>query len=173
MINKNGVCLVGLAPTNYIPRYKIWTLNEGLNLYPDAKMVFQIHNIEYLKSYKNRFTNNNHYEELISYKIPIAMQDDYDGIEMSFKLPIEEIIQEFKFKLFNSTLDYMIAYAIYKGYKNIDILGVDMSTISEYSKQKYSLLFWFGMAKSKGIKISIKSNYFWNENDKKLYGYEV
>lgn len=173
MYNKNGVCLVGLAPTKYTSQYKKWTVNEGYYIYKDSQLTFQLHKYNHLKELNNRYTGQNYIEELKKCEIPIFMHDDYKDIPMSMKFPINELMRYFKTKLFNSSIDYMLAYAIYKGYKDIDIIGVDMKTIAEYSKQKPSLLYWYGISKMLNVNVNIKSDYFWNEDDKKIYGYEV
>lgn len=171
--------ILGLAPTNEIINYEneIWGVNEAYSIYKCNK-IFEMHKREYSNKYINRYTRNSYIEELKHLNIPIYMQNRYKDINTSIKYPIEELINYFSHMhqnklLFRSSIDYMLALAIYKGYKEIDVIGVDMATITEYRKQRQSLLMWYGIALSKKINIQIKSKLFWREEDKELYGYDT
>ena len=56
---------------------------------------------------------------------------------------------------FNNSISYVIAYAIYKGYKEISLYGMDFQTLAERKIKQYEnvreLIFF---AKGKGIKIT-------------------
>ena len=49
----------------------------------------------------------------------------------------------------------MVAFAIYEGFKEISVLGVDMATNSEYQAQRPSVEWWLGLAEGLGIKVYI------------------
>jgi hypothetical protein len=67
--------------------------------------------------------------------------------------PIDEIIKYFGVDYFTNTVDYAIALAIYKGFKEIGIYGVSMIGGSEYAYQKPGVEFWIGQALGRGVKI--------------------
>jgi hypothetical protein len=77
---------------------------------------------------------------------------------MSVKYPVEEIISEFGIDYFQSSVDFMLAMAIYEGYEEIYLYGVDMSVAGEYETQKPSGSFWLGVAKGRGINIFLPDN---------------
>lgn len=83
--------------------------------------------------------------------------------------PLNEIVKEFGSAYFTNSISYMIAYAVYKGYKKIELYGVDMSARDEYINQRGSVMYWIGFARAKGIDVYIASGI-----DKPffLYGYE-
>lgn len=57
--------------------------------------------------------------------------------------------------MFQSTIAWMIAYAIERGAKRITLLGVDMGYQSEYGKQRDGLFFLLGQARAYGVEIEI------------------
>ena len=60
---------------------------------------------------------------------PIVSWQDY----ADEKYPLEQIIKEFKSAYFCNSICYMLALAIYQGYKKLKIYGVDHAIGSEYS----------------------------------------
>ena len=69
--------------------------------------------------------------------------------------PFKEIEKMVGGHYFNNTVSYLIAYAIYKGYKEIALYGMRFDSIAEQKIKQYEnvreLIFF---AKGKGIKIS-------------------
>ena len=58
--------------------------------------------------------------------------------------------------------------AIEKGYKEIGIYGIDLSTTKEYQEQRPSVLYFIGLAKGLGIEI-ILPNYCKLFDKERLY----
>lgn len=56
---------------------------------------------------------------------------------------------------FTSSIAYMLALAIYEGYEEIGIYGVDLVTDGEYAYQRPCVEFLCGFAQGKGIKLTI------------------
>ena len=83
--------------------------------------------------------------------------------------PIDDVIASVESSYFTNTISYMLAYAYYKGYKNISIYGVDMLVDSEYNFERPSVLYFMGYLRGKGVKIYI-SNYI--DKPLFLYGYD-
>ena len=77
---------------------------------------------------------------------------EFEGLEFK-KYPIREILDEFGETLFNCSMDYMLAYAIYKKYEQIDVYGANLAMDEEYYYQRPGVEFWRGYARGKGIDI--------------------
>lgn len=84
-------------------------------------------------------------------------------ISMSVPYPLDDIVKFFTEKGFSielcryltNTISYEIVLAIYLGFKEIQIWGVDMSAGTEYAGQRPSCEFWLGVAKGMGINVFI------------------
>ena len=160
----------------------IWVFNEALNQehFTRADAVFQMH-LEAIWRNPNNRNDSNHYKWLSSGDTPtIYMQDKYDDVPMSERYPLDEIVTEllqpFEWtspnrtgnKYFSSTFCYALALAIYKGYDEIEIHGVEMETDTEYRYQRDGVTFWIGLAVGRGISVRPFMKIF----DFPLYGYE-
>ena len=153
------------APIN--EDYEFWALNDMYKVVPVERISrwFEIHKCDTVE------TKTQHIQVLSQLSIPIYMQEQHPEIPTSVKYPLETLIEHFGRRFFNSTIDYMIALAIYEGYQDISIYGVHMSYMEEYGEQRPSCLYWLGVAEGKGIKIHIPDDSdllksYW------LYGYE-
>lgn len=96
--------------------------------------------------------------------IPYIDRDNY---------PLNEIVKAFGTDYFNSTVDYALALAIHEGWKQVDLYGVNMANMTEYSHQKPGAEFWVGYAMGRGIKVNIhgKMSSLLKTHDGKIYGY--
>lgn len=71
--------------------------------------------------------------------------------------PLNTIIEKFKTNYFNNSIAYMIAYALYKGYKQINLWGVDIEKRSEYEFERPCVLYWIGIARGYGVQVNTSS----------------
>lgn len=126
---------------------EIWGLND-LILNRDLSLLFDVHNSIPKKNIDKCNQRN----------VPIITLNSNELINENIIYPFKEIIKYFDTDLFTNTIDYMIAYAIYKNYEEIDIYGVSMGSVYEYKFQKPSLEFWCGYAMGRGIKVNIKGD---------------
>ena len=87
-------------------------------------------------------------------------------VPMSVPYPLHEIIAFFNEKIgldlslcryLTNTITYEIVLAIYLGFKQIEVWGVDMSLGDEYEAQRPSCEFWMGIAAGMGIKVFVPS----------------
>ena len=174
------LCILGTAQTlKEAPineDYEFWALNDMYKVVPVERISrwFEIHKWDMAE------TKTQHIQVLSQLSIPIYMQEQHPEIPTSVKYPLETLIEHFGRRFFNSTIDYMIALAIYEGYKDISIYGVHMSYMEEYGEQRPSCLYWLGVAEGKGIKIHIpddsdllKSYWLYGYEDKKRKDLEV
>lgn len=126
--------------------------------------VFQLHKPQIFKNKANR-NDKNHYAWLNqNTKAVVFMQDAYEDVPASVRYPLDEICAELlpnlkrgdkQIRYFSSSVDYAIALAIYRGYRRIEIYGVEMATNTEYVGQRMGLGLWAGIAISKGIEVVI------------------
>jgi hypothetical protein len=89
--------------------------------------------------------------------------------------PFQEILDEFQTDYFSNTVDYAIALAIYEGFKEIDLYGVNMAVDTEYEFEKPGVDFWCGVAIGRGVKVTVHGNSstIMKTRDGFLYGYGI
>ena len=87
--------------------------------------------------------------------------------------PYKEIVDFFKIDYFSNTIDYMIALAVYKGYTNIDLYGVNMVLEGEYAYEKPGVDYWCGRAMGMGVIVTPQGTQstIMRTRDRKVYGY--
>lgn len=172
---------------------EIWLFNEAPNAkdeqgklkYPKCDLFFQMHHEAIWKNPKNR-SDKEHYSWLVSGKTPpVYMQEAYPEVPQAMRYPIEEVLsltskvsvvvdrEEKQFKYFSSTPDYALAMAAYlckkgKGYKRIEVWGIELETESEYIYQRMGLGFWLGYITVLGVHLIINAKLF----NEPMYGYE-
>lgn len=172
-VNKpDKVYIVGFAPTWLETPWKdgkdgnaeIWGLNE---LYRAASgdngenftRWFEIHNPDSPSK-----KTEEHHAFMEACHIPLYMQKKDDRFPMSVKYPLDEVTEFFKekgcngAKYFTNSISYMIALAIYEGFKEIHIYGVDMAQSSEFSHQRPSCEYFIALAEGMGIKVILPQN---------------
>ena len=83
--------------------------------------------------------------------VKVVTQEFIAGGEL---YPLDAVIAEFG-RYFTNTISYMIAYAIQSGATEIMLAGVDMAAIDEYQHQRKNCEFFLGIAKGRGIEVTI------------------
>jgi len=162
---RKKVAIVGFAPTSMRdvqaffndPDMEIWGLNQLYLAFPEivgyATRWFQIHS---RVSYDNAIRDIKHHEWLSKQvKFPIYMQTKEPDIPMSIPFPVKEIGEAFPRKYFTNSISWEIALAIYEGFEDIHIYGVDMAQEDEYSEQRPSVEYFIGIADGKGINLYV------------------
>lgn len=94
--------------------------------------------VNWLKDYKGRIITSKAYDEW-------PASEDY---------PIKEVAHYFGLPLgvaMYSTVDYMIALAIYEGATQIDLYGVDMSNKDHPTEMVLGTAAWLGAAQARGV----------------------
>ena len=139
-----------------------WGVNHLITRRP-VSMYFDLHDWEkeredqlaLLKAARERGEETN---------TPIMTQENY---------PLKEIIKEFQTDYFSNTVAYMIALAIYTGYDEIDLYGVNQEIGSEYIFEKGGVEYWLGIAKGRGINIAVhgERSHVLLTQSKQMYGF--
>ncbi len=155
----------------------IWVFNEAAQKEwcKRADAVFQMHNPVIWRNPANR-NHAGHYDWLTGGETPtIYMQEAYLEIPKAERYPIEDVrkneLMNFNGgqQYYTSSPAYALALAIERGYKRIEIYGVEMETDTEYRFQRDGIAFWIGVAVGKGIEVDLHSKQFLIAP---LYGYE-
>jgi hypothetical protein len=196
---KDRVYIVGCAGNKDVVPYddkdaEFWGVN---NLYgvplKGAKWDrwFEIHNIWFDPNKKKLVRRDDpdfrgqpvdkYMEGLAALNCPVYMQQFWpELVPLSVPYPLEPMLRWFaeekglgieKARYLTNTISYEIALAIFEGFKEIEVWGVDMSVGTEYAAQRPSCEWWLGIAAGLGIKINIPP-----ENDllktRFMYGFE-
>jgi len=156
------VAIVGFADTRneapyQDPTWEIWGLNDLHASIPRYDRWFDIHSRDNIdEDVKNGRAPADKcgLGGLRALNVPIYMQDRYDDIPNSIKFPLQEIVDKFG-NYFTNSISYMTALAIFEGYHEISIYGVDMAVGSEYVDQRPSCEYFIGIARGAGIKVYI------------------
>lgn len=147
------------------PEWEIWGLNEEYRFHWMKRWDrwFQIH--PYLDFMRKGNPNDpKHPDWLRAQKpcwigeprtFPIYMQDHYDDIPASVKLPLDEIQRDLGINYYCSSISYMLGMAAWLGYKEVGLYGVEMASDTEYKYQRPNGEFWIGYMMGRGVKIHL------------------
>lgn len=179
-MERKKVAILGYTPTRKDapyddPEWEIWGLNDlyRFKAPDDVKRWdrwFEFHD-ERLGNRVGRADFSERMAEFAKWNIPVYLQKARPDVPCSVTYPLDEAIERFG-NYFTNTISYMIALAIMEGFEEIGIYGVDMSTAVEYAAQRPSCEYYLGIAKGKGMKVTVhpaadllKARF--------LYGYET
>lgn len=148
-----GPSRIGLQPSG-----DLWALNDLYKFQPGIDCLFFLHNLKYHTGRDDiDVTTGGDIYEAKKLNIPriIGVEEIPEhGIEA---YPMQEIIEEFGVKeYYTDTIDYMIALAIYEGYKKINLIGCDyLAQDLLHANSKESTLFWIGVAVGRKVDLTI------------------
>ena len=139
MFKKVAICGVGnsLKNFNWDSDYEVWGLNHHKNKFKRYDLWFDLHKKEAIEGVITQA--NFPFEEV--YKLR--------------RIPVEGR-NNIRWRYFQSSMSYMTAYAILKGYDEILYCGCDFATKDESrTKQKECLEQWIAFAQGRGINIKV------------------
>lgn len=146
-----------------------WGINDVIQRRP-VKLIIDMH--DWGNNYRS--DRQKTLQLAIETKTPLISVNAYPEHSLSMAYPLRDIIDFFGTDYLGSTLDYAIAYAIYKGARELDLYGINLESGTEYTMQKPSAEFWLGVAKGRGIKVKIHGeSRLLKTGNKKLYGYQT
>lgn len=70
-------------------------------------------------------------------------------------LPAAALVAEFG-PVFPSSISWMLGYALFLGYTDIELHGVDMMGGTEYAGQRDHLFYLIGVARGRGVKVTMQ-----------------
>lgn len=167
------VAIVGCAETwSFAPfndlSVEIWTFNHLMfEKVPRFNRYFDLH-----IPYKNYFKSFPEYAEFLkNNQDKLYIMDKHSDFPNANVIDWKKISEDFRHEYFTSTMAWLVALAIYEGYQEISLYGVDLLLLDEYAEQKPCIEYWLGYAEGKGIKVNIQesSNLM---RPKQLYGIE-
>jgi hypothetical protein len=186
---RKKVAMVGFASSSRLKApyadqsWEIWGENQLYRFVPRATRWFEMHPHEGPGSYITDMVKGTDYPAwLKACPIPLYMLSAKPEFPQSIEYPRQQLIDAFQLEsirpdlkekgYFHSSVDYMIALAIYEGFEEIGVWGIDMTHDSEYAYQKPSGSFWLGFAKGRGIKVTIPKESALLKNEGYAYGYD-
>ena len=164
----------GLAPFND-DAVEIWTMNHApISWIPKWNVLFENHTLDHLRRVAAHGEEPTKYLDWLKAQpgpddpkfCPIYMQDHYDHIPASVKLPHAWLNAWFAERggntegyfakdYWTSSISYMIGLAIMQGRPEIGIYGVDLLQDEEYVYQRSGAEYLIGFARGMGIKVYI------------------
>lgn len=180
------VCIVG---SNQLTRHltdweqdaDFWLFNE-MGRAPWAKKVDAVFQMHVPAIWRNPANVNDpsHYAWLQApHPFPVYMQDAYSDVPAAVKYPLDEICDALlpglrrksgeAVRYFTSTCAYTIALAIYQGYDEIELVGIEMASDTEYFAQRDGVTFWLGIAAGRGVRVILQDKSLLMRGH--LYGY--
>ncbi len=82
--------------------------------------------------------------------IDVVCGRDFEGVTISY--PQNGITREFHSVFFMNDMSYMIAMALYEGYKSLLLWGVDQYGPEMYTRARKYVTYWLGVATGRGVK---------------------
>jgi len=188
------VAIIGFGPgwTQYPQDYdgEVWSLNMGAVLLPRIDKLFLADKLADKTSIRKGWyevilgpdrrekvpITEEGYKGIIAQKgLPFISCHPYPDVPTYEPYPLREIVDHFggpPSAYFANCIAYMLAYAIWKQYEEIEVWGVIQGMMTEYAFHKGSIEFWLGIALGRGIGIKIagESRLLKTFNNK-LYGF--
>ena len=149
----NGPSLENFGGNHVLRKHdKVWGLNQqaaykGMRL--DRCFV-----MDDLKLRMPFYAGYDFTEWLKTYDLPLITSKAYPEWPTSKSYPIKEVCHYFGIPMgvaMYSTIDYMIALAVFEGATHIDLFGVDMNTVTKDITMKLATAMWIGAAMARGV----------------------
>jgi len=151
----------GLMPAELPPDVEIWKINEAYRLdeyygrIAQATRWFQFHQRwDFTRRQNVDGAGKDHWTWLREeHDFPIYMQQHWDDIPNSVALPLPDILRDllgddpltkYNFKWFRNSLSYQIAFAVWLGFKKVNIYGWELASDTEMKYERPSAVFWLG-----------------------------
>lgn len=159
---RKKVAIVGFASSTRLKApyddqsWEIWGMNQLYRYIPRLTRWFEMHQHEGPHSYVSDMVPGTDYIRWMrECPVPLYMVSARPDFPTSITYPLDQMLAEFGTDYFHSSVDYMLALAISEGFEEIGVWGIDMAHDTEYEHQKPSGSFWIGVAKGRGIKVTI------------------
>ena len=129
-----------------VDAFERWTVSSAYFDHPkeceSADLIFQIHRPRAWET------------DIEDIKAKLVIAWDMPRFEYCERLPVKALLAMFG-PVFPSSVNWMLAYALYLGYDNIILEGMDMKHDTEYGAQRDGLFYLLGVAWARGIKVLI------------------
>jgi len=137
-----------------------WSGDSSYDLY------FEVHHPDvrpYTQNYKDKLNDLD---------MPVVMQHEMEGIHNSEAFPMGAVNMVGGY--LESSIAYMLAYAIYEAVDKVAIYGVGAPFDSHYVAQRSNLEYLIGFARARGTKVEIQdcSELLQSHWDAGIYGFD-
>ena len=170
MKNKK-VCIIGSTPSMANAPYDdksfdIWAISGAVfseSLHGNIKPATElnkwndVHRVDMFFEMHKRESFLDKIAGLSKCGVPVIMQKKEADIPTSEAYPVEEVARSLG-EEFSSSIAYMLALAIYRGYEEIRIYGVYLMHETEYLSQRPGFKYYLGIARARGIKVWAEEN---------------
>ena len=152
------IAVIGLSRTTHDlapwddPTWEKWGMPWDEGYWPRCDRLFEMHDLRLLKSATCR--KSDYLDRLRDLDIPLFMQFSYQEIPNAMGYPFGEV-SSVTGNVWNSSIAYMLAMAIYENPEEIGLWGVDMKADDEYGYQRPNCEYLIGLARGRGIKVTI------------------
>jgi len=174
-----SVAMVGFAKQSrervkYSQADEIWSVNWAYeyDFLPRIDRLFELHDAwVYANAGENHAKRVKHWKWLTeNQSIPVWMASARDDVPMCRVYPLEAIQAAIHCRVLSSSVDLMMALAIYEGFERIEWYGIEMGNETEYRYQRPGAAYWIGQCEARGIEVVLPdSNRLFT---KKIYGFE-
>lgn len=152
------VAVVGLSQSTHDlapwgdPDWEIWGLpwDEGYWLRMDR--LFEMHDMRLLDS-AHSMRKEGYWNRLNECPV-LYVQERDERLPNATIYPFDDVAETTGY-YWNSSIAYAMALAIHEGAEEIAVYGVDMKADDEFGYQKPNMEYLIGMARGKGIKVTI------------------
>lgn len=180
------VAIVGFAPHRAKapwtdPTIEKWGCNHLWAYVPEGGQWhrwFDMHQREYIERHPTWREKEHPHETFLKtdHKRPIYMPAAQPDFPSSVAYPVEAVIAKFGpwSDYFTNGIAYMIALALFEGFREIHVYGVDMTHDSEYGPQRPCVEAWLSFARGLGVNVVIpeESALFKPADGAGRYGYD-
>jgi hypothetical protein len=157
------IAIVGTAPGSRAvapfddPTWDIWGCSQGnTNQLPRLSMWFELHSVAWMEGKENASWLVPYLSWLRGLSCPVYMQERNELVPQAIPYPLQTVVKEFGRNWFQSTVAYMMAFALVRGAREIGLFGVDMAAGQEhYTGQRAGLWRFFEHAKDRGVTVHV------------------
>jgi hypothetical protein len=146
-----------------------WIIGQAYKYLIDRYDDIEFKNLRVFDIHTLHTRSREYLDFLKSVEHPIIMQNVDVNFKNTIKYPLQEIISKYKSDYFLCSFSYMFALAMYLGYEEIGLYGINMSFSDDYI-QKYNCEYWLGRCEQSGIELINNSDLL---KCGSLYGFEV
>lgn len=146
---------------------------------------FHLHDLEHQEKYfvtGTDKTENIDFSPFLSYVKftghPVLSVKEYPDFPSIKRYPYEAICEYFDTNYFSNSFCYMIAYALWEGYTNIECYGFNFLMAGEYIEELPGVHFWLAIAHSRGLRMGKEFKIYGNMSklfslpERKNYSFE-
>jgi hypothetical protein len=154
---------------------EIWSMNWAYeyDFIPRIDRLFEIHENagDYANAGPDHAKRAKHWEWLTKNQtIPVYMTSKRADVPMSVAYPLGALRAWSRCRILSSSVDLMMALALYEGFERIEWYGIEMGNNTEYRYQMPGAAYWAGQCDARGVNLIQPANTRLFKG--KIYGFE-